>query len=375
VRADLPADKLTKLEAVLLSVGTPAEDIALIADLLAVPLSDRYSPLALSPQRKKERTLEALIRRLISRAHEQPVLMLFEDVHWADPSSLELLDTVIGLLSDLPILLVASFRPDFVSPWVGHANVTLIALNKLNRRQAGELAMQTMIQRALPPVVLERIVAQADGVPLFIEELTKAASESRERLSSSAPETGVPATLRTSLMARLDGLPVAKQVAQTGAVIGREFPHGLLAAIAPMSEAQIVQGLNELVGAGLAFRRGVPPDYVYMFKHALVQEAAYDSLLRTRRAEMHAAIVDAMESDPNVDALRAALLAHHAERAGLMQKAINYLLRASSQSATRSALTEAAAQLVRARGLIGHLPAGAACDRLASRSSVNWVPS
>ena len=177
VRADLPADKLTKLEAVLLSVGTPAEDIALIADLLAVPLSDRYSPLALSPQRKKERTLEALICRLISRAHEQPLLMLFEDVHWADPSSLELLDTVIGLLSDLPILLVASFRPNFVSPWVGHANVTLIALNKLNRRQAGELAVQTTIQRALPPVVLERIVAQADGVPLFIEELTKAVSE------------------------------------------------------------------------------------------------------------------------------------------------------------------------------------------------------
>ena len=166
-------------------------------------------------------------------------------------------------------------------------------------------------------------------------------------------------------MARLDGLHVAKQVAQIGAVIGREFPHGLLAAIAPMSEAQIVQGLNELVGAGLAFRRGVTPDYVYTFKHALVQEAAYDSLLRTQRAEMHAAIVGAMESDPNVDALRAALLAHHAERAGLMQKAISYLLRAGSQSATRSALTEAAALLVRARGLIGHLPAGAVSDRLA----------
>ena len=161
----------------LLPAGTSEEDIALIADLLAVPLGDRYSLLAFSPQRKKEKTLDALTCRLISRAHEQPVLMLLEDAHWADPSSLELLDAVIGLLSDLPILLVASFRPEFVAPWAGNAGVSLITLNRLNHRQAGQLAAQVTIEHALPPALLERIIAQADGVPLFIEELTKAVLE------------------------------------------------------------------------------------------------------------------------------------------------------------------------------------------------------
>ena len=201
-------------------------------------------------------------------------------------------------LASLPVLLIISFRPEFQAPWVGHAGVSLIALSRLSPRQAATLASQVVVGQALPAGMLERIVAQTDGVPLFIEELTKAVLEgvgqpSRAIAASALP---VPSTLQASLMARLDRLPAAKQVAQIGAVIGREFGHELLAAVAGLPEAALAQGLDELVGAGLAFRRGTPPEATYSFKHALVQDAAYASLLRGTRQKLHARIARCWKS-------------------------------------------------------------------------------
>ena len=229
----------------------------------------------LDPRRKKDRVFETLLRTLINRARLQPVLMVFEDAHWADASSLELLDAVVGLMADLPILLVVSHRPEFQSPWAGLAVATQIALRRLTQRQAAQLAEGIVVERALPPTMLERIVAQTDGVPLFIEELTKAVMEGTQGSDGTAPRLEVPATLQASLIARFDRLPAAKQIAQIGSVIGREFSHTLLSAIAKIPEAQFVQGIDTLVASRLASQRGTPPDAVYTFKHALVRDAAY----------------------------------------------------------------------------------------------------
>ena len=199
---------------------------------------------------------------------------------------------MIGLLSDLPILLIVSFRPEFVPPWVGHPNATLITLNRLNRGDAERLATEVMIGRALPQALLDRIVTQSDGVPLFIEELTKSVLENAESYTGSPASLTVPETLQALLTARLDRLPAAKRVAQIGATIGREFSQSMLAAVAQMPEEQLVDGLDALVGSGLASRRSEPTDTIYAFKHALVQDAIYDGLLRRRRAEIHARIVD-----------------------------------------------------------------------------------
>ncbi|PAP96007.1 hypothetical protein CIT31_09525 [Mesorhizobium wenxiniae] len=221
--------------------------------------------------------------------------MLFEDAHWADPSSLELFDRLIMRLASLPALVVISFRPEFQAPWVGQSGVILIALSRLSDRQAAMLASQVVVGQTLPIGVLERIVAETDGVPLFIEELTKAVLEGASQpgvLDSALP---VPSTLQGSLMARLDRLPVAKQVAQTGAVIGREFGHELLAAVAGLPDVALAQGLDELLSCGLAFRRGTPPEATYSFKHALIQDAAYASLLRSTQRKLHARIATVLE--------------------------------------------------------------------------------
>jgi predicted ATPase len=296
---DTGADKFCKLAARLLPTGAATTDIALIADLLALPLGEGYAPVELSPQRRKQRTLNALMSPLVALARRQPVLVLFEDAHWTDPSSLELLDGLVGgALAELPILLVISYRPEFVTPWVGSAGVSLMTLSRLSQREAGLLAAHLTRGHATQPGLLERIVAQADGVPLFLEELTKSLME-----GGTATETTVPPTLRSSLMARLDRIPSGKQVAQVAAVIGREFMLELLTAVASMPEEQLAAGLDQLVESGLVLRHGSPPDAVYTFKHALVQEVAYDSLLRSRRCHIHASIVGAMESESSIDAL------------------------------------------------------------------------
>ena len=257
--------------------GTP------IADLLSIPVDARYPTLEITPQRKKEKLFESLIRGLTNRARRQPVLMLFEDAHWADASSLDLLDKTIALLADLPVLLVVSFRPEFQPPWVGLPLASLVTLRRLTQTQATQLAERIVVERALPAGLLHRIVTQTDGVPLFIEELTKAVLEGAQKSDRTPVPLEVPATLQASLIARLDRLPAARQVAQIGAVIGREFTHALLVAVARMPEAQLANGIDSLVASGLAFRRGIPPNADYTFKHALVRDAASSTLLRSKR--------------------------------------------------------------------------------------------
>ena len=358
-RGDGSEQKLRKLEAMLLPGGTAAEDVALIADMLSVPTDERHPKLEYSPQRKKQKMFEALIRRLACLAQTNPALLLFEDAHWADSSTLELLETTMDRLADLPALLVVSFRPEFTAPWIGRAGVSLIALSRLDRRESAALATRVTLAHALPAALLDRIVAQTDGVPLFIEELTKAVLETTAQPDGAA--LAVPDTLQASLMARLDRLPVAKTVAQIGAVIGRSFSYELIAAVAELPEPVLREGLGQLVGSGLAFERGVPPDASYTFKHALVQEAGYDSLLRSRRAALHARVVEVLRAqEPGIEESRPDLLAHHCEQAGLVGQAVEYYTRAGLQSYRRAAYTEARQVFSAALRLIATLSDGPA---------------
>jgi predicted ATPase len=325
--------------------------------MLGVPGGERYPPLALSPEQKKEQTVGALLRILEERAQRSPVLMLFEDVHWADPSSLELLDRLILRLASLPVLVIISFRPEFQAPWVGQAGVTLMALSRLSPRQAATLASQVVVGQALPAGMLERIVAQTDGVPLFIEELTKAVVEGASQPDGAVAALPIPSTLQASLTARLDRLPIAKQVAQIGAMIGREFSQELLAAVAGLPEAALTQGLDELVNAGLAFRRGTPPEATYTFKHALVQDAAYVSLLRGTRQKLHARIAQVLEERwSDVVETQPELLAHHFTQAGLTERAAEYWQRAGERTFRRSAVAEAIGHLTRSIEFVRTLP-------------------
>jgi tetratricopeptide (TPR) repeat protein len=343
---------------VLLPTGASAEDVALIADLLGVPVGDAYPTLALSPQRKKQRTFEVLARGVVTLARERPVLLLIEDAHWIDPSSLELLDSMIDPLSALPVLVIVSFRPEFTPPWVGRPNATLVTLGRLNQADALRLATEVMIGQSMLPAPLNRIIAQSDGVPLFIEELTKAVLENAAAAIGAAPSLAVPETLHALLTARLDRLPAAKRIAQIGAAIGRDFSRPLLAAVAEMPDAQLALGLDELVGSGLASRTGTPMDAVYTFKHALVQDAIYDSLLRRRRIEIHARIVAAAENDASLGVAEPGLLGHHCAQAGLLSKAASYYRIAGGRSAERAAGAETRIYLERGLQFAGNLPDG-----------------
>ena len=317
-RSDTAEQRLCKLELVVGPDGLSSTDVALLAGLLGIPTDERYPRSDLSPQQRKDRTFALLRRRLASLAQRRPVLVLFEDAHWVDPSSLELFDTLVSQITDLPILLVISFRPEFVPPWVGRAGVSLITLTRLDRRQSATLAAQVTTAHVLTPAIMERIIAQTDGVPLFIEELTKAILDTPP--NESPLMLAVPATLQASLMARLDRLPAAKHVAQIGAVIGREFSHNLLIATAGLVAVQLSKGLDELVAAGLVFRRGLPPDAIYSFKHALVQEIAYESLLKARRQHVHGRIAetarDQLQEWANAEP---EIIAHHFTQAGLAE--------------------------------------------------------
>jgi class 3 adenylate cyclase/predicted ATPase len=356
-RGDGPEEKLHKLEAMLLPGGTSAEDLALIADLLSVPTEGRYPKLEYSPQRKKEKTFEALNRWLAGLARTNCVLLLFEDAQWADASTLELLEQTIDRLAELPVLLVISFRPEFSAPWIGRAGVSLITPSRLDRRESAALAARVMRDHALPVALLDRIVAQTDGVPLFIEELTKAVLEAAVR--PDAATLAVPDTLQASLMARLDSLPAAKTVAQIGAVIGRSYAYELIDMIAGLPEPALRGALGQLVSSGLVFERGVPPDASYTFKHALVQEAAYNSLLRSRRAALHARVVEVLcAQDPGIEEARPDLLAYHCEKAGFVGQAVENYMRAGGRALRRSAYAEARQLYSAAARLTAALPEG-----------------
>ena len=365
-REDTSEVKLDKLT--VLAPASP-EDGALLAELLSLPTEGRLPSLQLSPQRKKEKTFEALLRQLEAFARQRPVQMLFEDVHWIDPSSRELLDLVIERVPRLPVLVLVTFRPEFQPPWSGQAQVTVLVLNRLDRGQGATLVQAVVGAGALPGDVVAEIVKRTDGVPLFVEEMTKAVLEggSAGTLFSraGAPAPNVPATLHASLMARLDRLgSTAREVAQIGAALGREFSYELLAAVAQRNAAELDAALDQLVVAGLAFRRGAPPQASFVFKHALVQDAAYGTLLRGKRQKLHGRVAHVLEEQwPETVEIQPELLAHHCAQAGLVERAIAYYARAGQRAVARSAMAEAIAQLRKGLELLTSLPDSASRQR------------
>jgi len=348
---DPPLAKLEKLEA-LLSGSEPAEgDVALIADLLSLPASEHHPLPNLSPQRKKERTLEALIRQLEGVARQQPVVMIFEDAHWIDPTSRELLDLTVERIGSLPVLLIVTFRPEFQPSWTGLPRVTTLALSRLDRRDRTLLVQQIAGGEALPDEVVAQIADRTDGVPLFVEELTK------NILESGASDLRIPATLHDSLMARLDRLASVRLVAQIGAAIGREFSYQLLCGVSRLPEDELQSALARLASSELVFQRGRPPDAVYSFKHALVQDAAHSSLLRSSRQQLHRQIALVLETQsPELMDTQPELFAQHYAEAGLATKSVACWGKAAYNSAARSATAEATAQFQKALDQLALLP-------------------
>jgi class 3 adenylate cyclase/tetratricopeptide (TPR) repeat protein len=362
---DLPGERLCKLEAVANVGGLSGMDIALLASLLSIPTDERYLPLELSARRRREATFEALLRHIENVARPQPLLLIIEDIHWIDPSSLEFLELLIDRIASLPVLLLGTYRADFRPPWKDGTDLRIIALDRLTREQSTELVDHIATESGLPTTLRDRIVAQTDGVPLFTEELTRAVLETTAVPRGALLSLSVPSTLQTSLMARLDRLPAAKQVAQIAAVIGREFSLSLLAAIAEMPPSLLMKGLDDLVAAGLATRRTDISDTVYLFNHGLVRDAAYESLLRSTRSAIHARIANALTVlTPALELLQPELLAQHCVQAGLISRAADYYRRAGELSIARSAIVEARSHFEKGLGLISDLPDGAERQRL-----------
>jgi class 3 adenylate cyclase/predicted ATPase len=354
-RGEDAQDKIDRLQMLLAGTTTSDEDTVLLADLLSIPTEGVLPGLSLSPHQRKERTLAALVAQIEALTHAKPVLMLVEDAHWADPSSRELFDLVIGRLAGLPMLLAMTFRPEFQAPWIGRAGVSVLTLNRFERRETAAMAAE-VAARTIPAELLDRIVAQTDGVPLFIEELTRAVLEAGLSPIDGAPRSAVPGTLQASLIARLDQIPAAKTAAQIGAVIGRSFAYELIAAVAQLPEPALLDGLQQLVGSGLAFQRGTPPAANYTFKHALVQDTVYQTLLRGRRVALHGRTVEMLRAqDPGIEEKQPDLLAHHCEQAGLVEQAIDHWQRAGNRAANRSGNQEAIAYFRKALELLERL--------------------
>jgi class 3 adenylate cyclase/predicted ATPase len=359
---DPPDTKLDKLASLLRSPSGQNSDIQLLAELLSIPTGERYAPMTWSPQRKKEKTLDALVRQLDGLSRRQSVFMVYEDVHWIDPSSRELLDLIIERVARLPVLLVITFRPEFQPPWVGRAHVTSVNLSRLGRREGGAFVSLVAGNRALSGEIVEEILERTDGVPLFVEELTKAVLEAAsqgESLAGAMSKTSyaslaVPATLYASLMARIDRLGAdAKEIAQIGSVLGREFSYEALASIAQKTDRDLQVALARLGDAALVFCRGSPPQATYMYKHALVRDAAYGSLLRNQRRQLHGRVVAALEKSA---ATEPSLLAQHCAEAGVREKAVEYWLKAGQKALTRSAMAEAVALLRKGLALLSDMP-------------------
>ena len=365
---DTPSTKLDKLEA-LLAPNAPADgDVPLLAELLSLPFDDSYPPLDFTPKQKKEKTFEALLRQFAGLASRQHLLMIFEDLHWADPTSRELLDLTVEHVTRIPVMLVATFRPEFEAPWTSQPHVETLSLRRMAREESGELVRAVIgSTAALPREVVDEIVERTDGVPLFVEELTKAVvetsisgsdTEKAAVLSVAAVSPAVPATLQASLIARLDLLgTTAKEVLQTGAVIGRDFSYEVLAAIGQWTDWELHRALSRLVAAGLVFQREIPPRASYLFKHALLQDVAYSMLLLGLRRSLHGRIALVLEGQFS-DAMqgRPETLARHFTEAGLYEKAVEYWCRAGRQSAARSGFIEAITQLRTGLRLIADLP-------------------
>jgi class 3 adenylate cyclase/tetratricopeptide (TPR) repeat protein len=356
---DRATTKLDKLEALLAQSGPAAEIAPLIAALLSIPAEGRYPPLAVSPQRQKELTIKALAERLRPLSAKQPVLFVIEDAHWIDPTTLEFIDRLIETVPETRAIALITFRPELAAPWVGRPRVTLMSLGRLDRGECAAMVEKVAGRQSLAVAVRDRIVEQTDGVPLFVEELTRTVVEADKpgAVKGSAVAPAIPATLQDSLIARLDQLGAAKEVAQIASVIGREFPHALLAGVTPCPPGELAAALDKLIDAGLVFRRGAPPEAVYTFKHALVQDAAYASLVRGRRQDIHRRIAKTLQNDAfAVGEAEPEILAHHHTSAGQIETGAEYWLKAGESALRRSALREGAAHIARGLEVIKALP-------------------
>jgi class 3 adenylate cyclase/predicted ATPase len=370
---DKPQARLDKLDALLTQTSTPARDAALFAEMLSLPNDGRYPSLdELTAEQRRQRTLEALTAQMQALSRKNPALMILEDVHWTDPTSLEAFGRAVDRLRTLPVLLIVTFRPEFAPPWIGRPHVTALTLNRLGEREIAAMIDGVTGNKPLPANIRLDIVERTDGIPLFIEEMTKAVLEAESeggdarRTAAAVPASAlaVPASLHASLMARLDRLGPAKEVAQIGAAIGREFSHALLAAVMRKPEVELRLALDRIIQAGLLFRQGVPPHATYLFKHALVQDAAYGTLLREPRRALHSRIADTFESlFVEIAENQPEVLARHYTEAGLIEKAAGLWGKAGQRSLLRSALVEAAEQLTRALDQIASLPATPALRR------------
>ena len=363
---DTPGQKLDKLEA-MLALGTQqvATATPLIAALLSITTGERYPPLGLSPVQQRRQTFATLLDQLEGLARQQPVLIVCEDMHWADATTLELFDLTVDRIRGLPILVLMTFRPEFEPPWTGLANVSLLRLDRLDRQDTRALVEQVTVGRELPREMMTQIIDRTDGIPLFVEELTKMVLESgllvkdagRYRLDSPLPPLAIPATLQDSLMARLDRLAPVKEVAQIGAAIGRDFSYTLLRCVAGRDDLALSAALGQLEEAELLSRRGTPPDASYSFKHALVQEAAYESLLKSRRHLLHKHIGDVLRDQfPVIAETEPEVVAYHFTEAGLSEVALEWWRKAGQQALKRSAYSEAIAHLGKAVAIADELP-------------------
>jgi len=366
IRDDQVETKLGKLRALLAPGARDDDDIALLSELLSLPST--VADLNLSPQRRREKLFEALLTQLEAESRRRPVLFLFEDAHWIDPTSRELLDLTIDRVRQLPVLLAITFRPEFQPAWAGRSHVTSLVLNRLDERDGAALAQEMAGDTVLATDLIAEIVERTDGVPLFVEELTKAVLESsgkEDRVAAvmatkSVAALSVPAALHASLMARLDRLgPASKEIAQIGAVLGRDFNYELIVPVAQRDLRELEAALDQLADAGLLFCRGTPPHSSYLFKHALVQDAAYDMLLRGRRQELHARVAQVLERDfADIVERQPELLAHHLTAAGDTERAVDQWLKAGGYAAARLAHLEAIAHFERGLAALAAVPEG-----------------
>jgi class 3 adenylate cyclase len=361
-----PEAKLATLEQALQGVRLSLEEVVpLVAALLSLPVPEQYPPLTLSPQRQKQQMQEALVAWLLAGTASQPVVAVWEDLHWADPSTLELLGLLLDQVPTARLLLVLTCRPEFRPPWASRSYVTPLPLARLTRLQVEEMVLRMTGGKPLPAEVVQQIVAKTDGIPLFVEELVKTIleaglvqeAEGLYLLTGPLPPLAIPATLQDALMARLDRLASVKGVAQLGAVLGREFAYEVLQAVAPLDEKTLQHGLAQLVDAELLYQRGIPPQATYVFKHALIRDTAYESLLRSTRQQSHQRIAQVLEAQfPETAETQPELLAHHYTEAGLMAQAVGYWQRAGQHALQRSANLEAVHHLTTGRALLATLP-------------------
>jgi predicted ATPase len=365
-REESPSQKLRKLEGFVAQYGLPlAETVPLLATLLSLPLTADDASLTTSPAQQKQQTLHAILTILLRIAAQQPVLFVMEDLHWVDPTTLEFLSLLVDQGPTTRILALCTCRPDFTPPWTGRAHLTQITVNRLPRHQAEEMTSQIVHGKALPPEVMEQVVAKTDGVPLFVEELTKMVLESsllQERddhyeLTGLLPPLAIPATLQDSLMARLDRLETVKALAQLGATLGREFSYELLQAVAPWDEGTLQRGLQQLVEAEFLYQQGLPPQATYLFKHALIQDAAYQALLKSTRQQYHQRIAQVLvERFPDMVEKQPELVAQHYTEAGVAEYAMRYWQQAGHVAQARWAHDEAIAYLTTGLAMLMTLP-------------------